>query len=111
ETSPRRLAGWLGIYNALGIPVIGEDGKAVGSTGDDPIGPRFWQVWYASRLDVPRRGIPLSDAGRLISAGIPHLDGSSLGRVLLSDIRLAARSNDPKQRLFGRLIREPILRG
>src|SRR5947207_3063854 len=45
-----RLAGWLGIYDALGIPVIGQDGTSIGSTGNDPIGPRYWRVWYASGL-------------------------------------------------------------
>ncbi|MBA3351048.1 MAG: hypothetical protein H0U23_01245, partial [Blastocatellia bacterium] len=41
-TSPdTRLAGWLGLYDALGIPVIGQDGVPLGSTGDDPIGPRY----------------------------------------------------------------------
>jgi hypothetical protein len=50
-----RLAGWLGVYDALGIPVISQNGMPIGSTGNDPIGPRFWQLWYASGLDLPRR--------------------------------------------------------
>lgn len=105
-----RLGGWLGIYDALGIPVIGQDGGTLGGTGDDPIGPRYWQLWYASGLDKKGRGIPLRDAGRLIAAGTPELDGRSLGAVLLNDLRLAVKSSDPQVRLMGMFVRERIKR-
>jgi hypothetical protein len=106
-----RLAAWLGVYDALGIPVIGQDGAPVGATGDDPIGPRFWQVWYASVLDLPGRGIPLSDAGRLMTAGLEGMEGTDLGSVLLDDLRGAALSDDPQVRLLGLFVRERVLRG
>lgn len=110
-TSPdTRLAGWLGLYDALGIPIIGQDGAALGSTGDDPIGPRYWQIWYASGLDKKGRGIPVSDAGRLLAAGAPELDGGAFGPVLLNDLRLAVKSSDPQVRLMGEFVRERIKR-
>jgi hypothetical protein len=105
-----RLAGWLGLYDALGIPVIGQDGLKLGSTGDDPIGPQYWQIWYASGLDKKGRGIPLSDAGRLLAVGTPEMDGATLGATLLNDLRLALKSSDPQVRLMGMFIRERIKR-
>jgi hypothetical protein len=106
-----RLAVWMGVYDALGVPLIGQDGAPLGSTGDDPIGPRFWLVWYASGLDLPGRGIPLQDVGRLFAAGLPDIDGTGAGGLLLADLRLAAQSNSPQVRLMGLFVRERILRG
>ena len=106
-----RLAVWMGLYDALGIPVIGQDGMPLGSTGDDPIGPRFWQMWYSSGLDLPGRGIPLQDVGRLFANGLPDMDGTGFGAMLLDDLRLAAQSNDPHVRLMGQFVRERVLRG
>src|SRR5258706_5215075 len=105
-----RLAGWLGLYDALGIPVVGQGGMKLGSTGDDPIGPQYWQIWYASGLDTKGRGIPLRDAGRLIAAGSPELDGAAFGAALLNDLRLAIKSSDPQVRLMGMFVRERIKR-
>ena len=105
-----RLAGWLGLYDALGIPVLGQDGKSLGSTGDDPIGPRYWQLWYASGLDKKGRGIPISDAGRLIAAGTPELDGAAFGPALLNDLKLAVKSSDPQVQMMGMFVRERIKR-
>lgn len=116
--SPKdRLAYWLGVYDAIGVPVIDQDGYSVGITSDDPIGPRYWQVWYASQLDLPGRGISLIDAGRLLSAGLPELNffnfagAPSLGSILLSDIRNAAESSDQHVRFLGKFIQERVLRG
>ncbi|HKO92004.1 MAG TPA: hypothetical protein VJU61_12665, partial [Polyangiaceae bacterium] len=106
-----RLAAWLGVYDALAIPVLGQDGVALGSTGDDPIGPQYWEVWYASGLDREGRGVPLSDAGRMLAVGAPGASGSEWGRVLLDDLRRALESQDPQTRLLGLLVRERILRG
>ena len=105
-----RLAGWLSLYDALGIPVLGQDGASLGNTGDDPIGPRYWQLWYASGLDQPGRGIPMSDAGRLLATGTPELEGGALGAVLLDDLRLALKSGDPHVRLMAMFVRERIKR-
>lgn len=106
-----RLAGWLGLYDTLGIPVIGEDEKAIGSTGDDPVGPRYWQIWYSSGLDKNNGGIPFSDAGRILAIGSPGLDGGLLGQILLEDLKLALKSTDPQVRLLGAFARERIRRG
>ncbi|HCC79262.1 MAG: hypothetical protein A2X25_15545 [Chloroflexi bacterium GWB2_49_20] len=105
------LAVWMGLYDALGIPLIGQGGEPLGSTGDDPIGPRFWQMWYSSGLDLPGRGIPLEDVGRLFANALPDMDGTGFGGMLLDDLRLAAQSNDPQVRLMGLFVRERILRG
>ena len=107
----QRLAAWLGIYDALGVPVIGQDGKQMGSTGDDPVGPRYWQVWYASGLDLPRRGTPMSDAGRLIAAGLPGADAAAFGPMFLDDLRTDSQSTDPQVLLMSRFVRERVLRG
>ncbi len=101
-----RLAVWMGVYDALGIPIIGQDGVPLGSTGDDPIGPRYWQIWYASGLDLPGRGIPLADVGRLFVNGLPELDGTDIGAMLLSDLRQAAQSDNSQVRLLGLFVRE-----
>ena len=110
KSADTRLAGWLGLYDALGIPVLGQNGTSLGSTGDDPIGPRYWQLWYASGLDKNGRGIPLRDAGRLIAAGSPELDGRTFGPALLNDLRFAIKSSDPQVRLMGMFVRERIKR-
>src|SRR5947209_3778836 len=105
-----RLAGWLALYDALGVPVIGQDGAALTNTGDDPIGPRYWNLWYTSGLDQPGRGIPLTDAGRLIAVGTPGVDGATLGPALINDLRAAMKSSDPQVRLLGMFVRERIKR-
>ncbi|HVQ36322.1 MAG TPA: hypothetical protein VMS31_02240 [Pyrinomonadaceae bacterium] len=110
EVPETRLAGWLGIYDALAIPVIGQDGKSLGTTDDDPIGPRYWQIWYASGLDKKGRGIRLSDAGRLLAAGTSEIDGGAMGPALLNDLKRAVGSNDPQVRLLGMFVRERIKR-
>lgn len=106
-----RLAVWMGVYDALGVPLIGQDGAPLGSTGADPMGPRFWLVWYASGLDLPGRGIPLQDVGRLFAAGLPDIDGTGAGGLLLADLRTAAQSKVPLVRLMGQFVRQRILRG
>ena len=102
---------WMGLYDTLGVPLIGQDGYPLGSTGEDPIGPRIWQIWYSSGLDLPGRGIPLQDVGRLFANGLPDMDGTNFGKMLLDDLRLAAQSTDPQVRLTGLFVRERILRG
>lgn len=109
-TPATRLAGWLGLYDTLGIPVVGQNGAPLGTTADDPIGPRYWQIWYASGLDRKGRGLPLTDAARLLAIGTPKLDGKALGAALLSDLRLALKSSDPQVRLMGSFVRERIKR-
>ena len=107
-----RLAAWLGIYQALGVPVIGQDGKPLfKKTGDDPIGPRFWQVWYASGLDLPGRGITFKEVGQIFAAALPGSEGASFGQLLLDDLRQAAKSKKPAVQLLGLFVRERVLRG
>lgn len=108
---PEKLGAWLGLYQALGIPVIGTDRKALDG-GEDPIGPAYWQVWYAASLDLPGHGIRLSDAGRLLGQAfeLSQEDSQTLGETLLSDLRAALDSPDAPVHLLAALARERILR-
>jgi hypothetical protein len=108
EKPESKLSGWLGIYDALGIPVIDANGHAVGTTGDDPIGPRFWQLWYMG-AEPTGRGIPLRDATRLLGAGQITLD-PDIGQTLLQDLQYLMTSEDSRSQLLGRFLRERILR-
>lgn len=114
ELPDSRLAGWLGVYDALGVPVVGQDGLPVGSTGDDPVGLYFWQVWYASGLDLGGQGLPLTDAGSQLAASLEEEDPAAIaaiGPLLLADLISAAGSEDPQVRLLGQFVRERVLRG
>ncbi len=107
---PDNLAAWLGLYQALGIPVISENRTALDGS-DDPIGPPYWQVWYSASLDLPGHGIRLSDAGRLLGYvfELSPEDSQTIGDTLLSDLRLALDSQNPTVRLLGTVARERIL--
>ena len=108
---PENLAAWLGLYRALGIPVIGTDRKALDG-GEDPIGPAYWQVWYTASLDLPGHGIRLADAGRLLGQvfELSQEDSQALGETLLSDLRTGLSSPDAPVHLLAALARERILR-
>ncbi len=110
-TEGERLAAWLAVYQSLGIPVIAEDGSAVTNTGDDPIGPLFWVIWYFSEADYLGRGIPLTDVARAMAGLEPETDSTQAGQLLLEDLRAAAVSSDSYTGLFGLFIRERIWRG
>jgi hypothetical protein len=106
-----RLAAWLAVYQSVGIPVIAAGGSAITDTGDDPIGPPFWMIWYFSEEDYLGRGIPLTDAARAIAGLDDGAVASEAGQYLLEDLRAAAVSPDPDVSLFGLFIRERIWRG
>ncbi len=110
ESPETRLTGWLGLYDALSVPVL-QNGAPIGSTGDDPIGIPYWQVWHSSGLDLPGQGVPLSDAGRMLASAMSDTSGTDYGSILLSDLRLAAQSSDPQAALLGLFVRERILQG
>jgi len=105
-----RLSGWLGVYGAFGVPVIGEDGRPVTATGDDPLGPRYWAVWYAAGLDLPGRGLPLGEVAALIARTLGEPDGAVDGAVLRDDIVAATRSAHPQVQLLGEFVRSRVLR-
>ena len=44
--------------------MIGPDGEALGTTGDDPIGVAFWRLWYASRISFEASTFSLTDVAR-----------------------------------------------
>jgi len=105
-----RLAAWLGVYQAIGMPVLNEDGSSVTNTGDDPLGPPYWLVWYFSGMHIPGRGISLADASHVFTAKPDGTFDSKSGQILLDDLRQLINSTDPQEQLLGYFIREQILR-
>lgn len=109
--SLNRLAGWLAVYQALGIPILANDGSPIG-TGDDPIGPPYWQVWYVTGWGNPKYGFPLTDFAKIFSAaGEAPFDSQRAAEALLEDLRSAAVSEDPQVKLFGLFVAEMVKRG
>jgi hypothetical protein len=96
-----RLAAWLGVYTAFGIPVLDETGKSLNGTGDDPLGAPYWSIWYASGMDFPRRGMTLVDAGKILTVRKDITYDSNGGKILLDDLQQAVQSTDPQARLLG----------
>jgi hypothetical protein len=105
-----RLAAWLGVYQAVGLPVINENGSSVTNSGDDPLGPPYWLVWYFSVMDIPGRGISLADASHVLTAKPDGSFDSKSGQILLNDLRQLINSNNQQEQLLGYFIREQILR-
>jgi len=105
-----RLAAWLGVYQAVGMPVLNEDGTSATNTGDDPLGPPYWLVWYFSGMDIAGRGISLADAAHVLTAKPDGTFESKSGLILLDDLRQLVSSKDPQEQLLGYFIRERILR-
>ena len=104
------LAGWLAAYDALGIPVLTESGP-LGTTGDDPIGPPYWLVWYTSSLATTQAGFRLVDYVRVFGLPDDEIDGVEAADLLLDDVRAAAANQDPAVALAGQFIAEKIRRG
>lgn len=104
-----RLSAWLGLYDALGIPVLDETGVALGSTKDDPAGAPYWVVWYSSGMSMPRRGMTLADAGKILTAQADGKYEADAGQTLLTDLRKAVQSSDPQIKLLGAFVRQRIL--
>lgn len=103
-TATDPIGGWLAVYDALGIPVRGVDGVAIGTTGDDPIGPAFEMVWMLSDTAIQTSGLPLSDVVRMYVDN--DSESAGLGELLLADLRAAAISTDPQLALFGNFVSE-----
>ncbi|MCL4535001.1 MAG: hypothetical protein M1370_07585 [Bacteroidetes bacterium] len=111
-SSPNRLAGWLAVYDALGIPVLGPNRSPLGTTGDDPIGPMFWRVWYMSGMTRPGTGFRLTDWTKLFNpSGDASFDSGKAGAIFLEDLRASVASEDPQVQLFGRFTVEMVKRG
>jgi hypothetical protein len=107
------LPGWLTVYDAVGVPVIGQDGRPIGVDGGVPIGPDWWSVWSAVRMANPKLGIGMVDLGVLLVDidATDRPDGAVLGAALLDDLRADIASGDPARELFGAFIREKVRRG
>jgi hypothetical protein len=109
-----RLAAWLAVYEALGIPVITDDGLVVAGPADDTAGPGYWRVWFLSAAGASPGGLVLTDYVRLfVPDPVPGIayDPGQAAAALLADLRAAAESDDAQVRLFGRLMAEIALRG
>ena len=108
-TAADPIPGWLAVYDAIGIPVIGTDGQPVGVADPDvSFGPYWWQVWSVTRLANPSVGIGMVDLSSLI---VETADGEALGEAMLADLRADIESGDPARQLFGLFVRERIRRG
>lgn len=109
--SPDRLAGWLAVYDAFHIPVFRDNGTPVGRTGDDPIGPHFWRVWFMSGTSASGLGFTLTDFVKVFAeSGDASFKAAEFGAALLDDLRAAASSEDPQVRTFGLFAAEVIQR-
>lgn len=106
-----RLAGWLGLYDALEIPIINQDGTALGRITDDPLGPEYWEVWYASEMDNNARGISLADGARILATLSPGFDPAIAPELLLRSLRESLKSKEARTALLGEFVRERIRRG
>jgi len=107
DQSEEPVAAWLGLYDALDIPVLGEGVQQSGGIPDDPIGPSYWEVWYTSP-GVPGSGLTLTDYGRMLTSATG--DDVDLGALLLDDLRAGAASDDPQARLFASFVIERMRR-
>lgn len=109
--SPDRLAGWLAVYDAFGIPVVDGGGSSLGNTGDDPIGPPFWRVWYMSGTSGAGVGFSLTDFVWIFAEpGDDSFDSQRFAAQLLEDLRAAIASDDPRVQLFGLFVQEAVER-
>ena len=99
------LAPLLRAYDVAGIPVVGADGKGIGSTGDDPVGANYWQVWVSAGAN-PKAGIPLSDLAKVLIAmpdALP-IDTDAAATDLLGDLRTMSADSDAHRRFFARFV-------
>ncbi len=111
-SSPNPLAGWLAVYDALGIPVLGPNRSPLGTTGDDPIGPAFWRVWYMTGMTRTGTGFRLTDWTKMFNlSGDASFDSGKAGAIFLQDLRASVASKDPQVRLFGGFTVELVKRG
>ncbi len=103
-----RLAAWLGVYAAFGIPVLAETGQSLTNTGDDLLGAPYWSIWYASGMDFPGRGMTLADAGKILTVRQDITYDPNGGTILLTDLKQAVQSTDPQARQLGLFIQARI---
>ena len=92
------LAAWIAAYDTLRIPVLDPSGIAVGTTGDDPIGPGFWQLWMAGGLRRAGAGMPLTDVARLLTDDASG--ASEMATSMLADLSAGAVAGAPPLEAF-----------
>lgn len=99
------LAPLLAAYRAAGIPIIGLDGHPLAGSGDDQVGPGWWQVWLSAG-GSPQFTVSIADATKLLVAmkDAPALDTSAVATAALADLRAMAADKDPHRRFFARFI-------
>lgn len=107
QGSPNELAAWLTVYDLLGIPVLNSTDTPLGTTGDDPMGPAFWRLWYVSAASTEASSFSLVDLARgFDSEADGQFDAEAAGSALLADLRSAASSGDQQVKLFGLFVAE-----
>lgn len=106
---PGQTGLWLGLYQALGIPVFGPDGQSLTQTGDDPVGPPYWVVWLAAGFDRPDRGVTLTDAAKILTVKSDGTYAENPGPILLGDIQSMPHSSDAQVQLLGEFTRQRIM--
>ena len=105
--SPGGDAAWLTAYELAGIPVFAADGAPLGGTGDDPLGPNWWQVWMLTDT-TPGQGIWLSDAIKIVVSpddrAATEEEAAEATLAFLDDLRAARQSADPAARFAAEFI-------
>ncbi len=91
-------AGWLATYAEFGVPVV--DLRAADQP-DDPVGPRWSQVWSIGQASRGTVTIPLYDVATTLAAAVPSADA---GDVLLADLRSASTNPDPTIQTLARFV-------
>lgn len=106
----RADAAWLTAYDLAGIPVKNNAGKPVGSTGDDPFGPRFSDLWMFAD-SAGNLGLPLTEALALTispSAPLPKEQEAEAAAVFVDDVRSMLRSDSERSRTLGGFLEAKI---
>jgi hypothetical protein len=88
-------AAWLSAYDLARIPVFSDEGKPIGTTGDDPLGSARWQVWMSADGG---NGTRLTDAMKIAAVSskgpISEESAKELARFFVEDLRSARDSHD-----------------
>lgn len=89
---------WLAAYDMARIPVLGPTGSALGTTGDDPLGPSWWEVWMVSGAQ-PNQGMPLPDVLKIAispeGAAASDEQAAAATEAFIADLAAGLASGDP----------------
>ncbi len=101
--TPRTIAGWLTVYDALGIPVVDASGHALGRTPADALAVPYWQVWFAGAGTTATGNLMLTDFVRMLV--LPGaIDANAAATALVDDLRADATSSSGSSQLFAHFV-------